>query len=420
MAASALLVFGCSRREDASGPSHRVTVKVACWGTPEELDIITRAVRQWEESHPAVEVKIEHTNYSDYVSKILTRIAGGTPPDIIFTEVDNFVNFYSKGALLDLSDMLKNDTNFRIEEFFPQVVARFMQDGKIYCIPRDTAPFACVFYNKDMFDEAGVAYPSDGWDWNEMLDKAKKLTKISRGVVQQYGFYAWAWQNFVYANGGALVDNVDSPMRCTLAEKSATDGLQFHADLVLRHRVSPSQNALKNSGMQVTQMFMSGKLAMFASGIWETPILRQAQNFSWDVAMFPKGPGGKRGFGTGGSGYCILKSSNHPQEAWEVVKALSGEYGQIRNAQAGLAQPANRVIAEGPEWAGSMEPPLNKGMLNEAVQYATYNPFHPKWREIADLYIHPQLDLVFAGAISAEKGMKKILPKIDKLLAETD
>ncbi len=396
----------------------KIPIKVACWGTPEELEIITSTIRAWETEHPNIEVKIEHTNYSDYVSKILTRIAGGTPPDVIFAEVDNFVNFYEKEALLPLSDFLREDTSFRITNYFPEVVKRFTQDGKIYCIPRDTAPFACVFYNKDLFDEAKVPYPKDNWNWNDLLKKAKVLTKIKKGVVQQYGFYAWAWQNFVYSNAGTLVDDVNHPTRCTLAEPRAVQGLQFYADLVLKHRVSPSQTALQNLGMQITQLFMGGKLAMFSSGIWETPILRQVKNFSWDVAMFPKGPHGKRGFGTGGSGYCILKTTKYPKQAWEVVKALSGEYGQIRFAEAGLAQPANHLIAEGPYWAGSSLPPANKKMLNEAVKYVTYNPFHPAWRKIADLYINPELDLVYSGKETPKQAMHKIVPKIDQLLGE--
>ncbi len=407
-------LWGCSRRELSRGD--RMPIKVACWGTPEELKIITHAIRSWERSHPSIEVKIEHTNYNDYVSKILTRIAGGTPPDVIFTEVDNFVNFYEKGALLSLTEILRKDPTFMIGNYFPEVIRRFTHGGNLYCIPRDTAPFACVFYNKDLFDEAGVVYPPDNWDWNELLVKAKALTKIKNGMVQQYGFYAWAWQNFVYSNGGSIVDDVDNPKRCTLADPKAVGGLQFYADLVLKHRVSPSQTAIQNLGMQITQMFMGGKLAMFASGIWETPTLRLIKNFRWDVAMFPCGPEGKRGYGTGGSGYCILKTTKYPAQAWEVVKALSGDYGQIRFAEAGLTQPANRLIAEGPFWAGSDLPPKNKKMLNEAVKYVTYNPFHRAWRRITDLLINPELDMVFNGSQSAQQAMKKIVPKIDQLL----
>lgn len=407
---------GCSSKSPHG--KDKTLIKVACWGTPEELRIITSAIENWQKDHPSIAVKIEHTNYGDYVSKILTRIAGGTPPDIVFTEVDIFANFYFKDAFMDLTPLMQDDPDFKIDDFFPEVVKRFTRNGKIYCIPRDTAPFACVFYNKDLFDEAGVPYPSDDWDWADMLERAQKLTKTENGRVTQYGFYTWAWQNFVFSNGGNLVDDVENPTRCTLDDPKALEGLQYHADLVLKHKVSPSQTALKNLGMQVVQMFMAGKLAMFASGVWETPTLRKITTFEWDVAMFPKGPSGIRGFGTGGSGYCIMKTCKNPQAAWEVVKALSGSYGQIRFADEGLAQPANKIIAEGPHWAQGDLPPKNKGMLNEAVKYVTYNPFHPNWRMALDLYLNPELDLMYTGEETPQQAMEKVLPKINKLLRE--
>lgn len=154
---------------------------------------------------------------------------------------------------------------------------------------------------------------------------------------------------------------------------------------------------------------------MFHSGIWETPVIRKVKDFDWDIAMFPKGPTGIRKFATGGTAYGILKTTKYPQEAWEVLKALSGDEGQIMLAEFGLAQPANRRIAEGEHWAGSTKPPLNKKMLNEAVKYVVYDPFHSKWREARDLYIYPEFDLMFNGLESPKDAVNKIVPKVNEL-----
>jgi len=407
------ILSGCTVK---TGGRDEKVIKVACWGTPEELDIIRKTLVAWEKVNPGIKIKLEPIVYQSYVNKILTRIAGGAAPDIIFTEVDIFADFCDKGAFLDLTSFIKEDDLFDINNYFPEVVDRFTVDGKIYCIPRDTAPFACVYYNKGLFDRYEVLYPNDDWDWNDLLEKAKALTISENGRVSQYGFFAWAWQNFIYSNGGSIVDNIKNPTRCTLDDPKAIEGLQFHADLVLKHNVSPSQTALTNLGAGASQLFMQQKLAMFSSGIWETPLFRKIKDFEWDVVMFPKGPNGKRGFGTGGSGYCILKTTKYPKEAWEVVKALSGDYGQIRFAEEGLAQPANKKIAYGPHWAGSDKLPLNKKMLNEAVSYVTYNPFHPKWRQIRDLLITPELDLMFTGDITAEVAVNRFIDKADKML----
>ncbi|OIO39043.1 MAG: hypothetical protein AUJ75_01880, partial [Candidatus Omnitrophica bacterium CG1_02_49_10] len=338
------IAFGCGGSEVSDG---KKIVKVAFWGSPVDIDIITNAItKEWQAEHPDIKVVFEHTPYSGYMSKLLTRIAGDTAPDIVAGEVNLFVNFYSKGVLLDLTPFVENDSEFGLEDFFPEVVGRFSRDKRIYGVPRDTAPFACVYYNRKLFDKAGLAYPADDWNWDEMLALAQALTKRDdKGRIIQYGFYGWAWQNFVYSNGGRLVNNIDKPTKTLIDSRRSTEGIQFFADLINKYEVAPTSVELTNMGMGVQQMFVTGRLAMFQSGIWETPALRKVDGLEWDVAMFPKGPSGNRGFGTGGTAYCVLKTTDYPDAAWEVIKALAGDSGQAALAEQGLAQPANRRIA---------------------------------------------------------------------------
>jgi len=414
--AFAMLATSCVPTEE----NNEKVIKVAFWGSPEEINIVKEATKEWQLAHPDLRIRFEHTPFSGYTSKILTRVAGGAAPDIIASEVNMFVNFAAKGVLEDLTPYIEKDAEFSMDDFFPEVVERFTVDGQVQAIPRDTAPFACVFYNKDLFDKFGVDYPTDDWTWDDMLEKAQALTvRDAANRVTQYGFYGWAWQNFVYGAGGGFVDNVDKPTRSVLNEEAAKVGLQFYTDLIVKHKVMPTPVALSNLGMGVDTMFSSGKLAMFLSGIWETPALR-TRSFRWDVAMFPKGPTGERRFGTGGTGYALLKSSKNKEAAWEVIKALTGPQGQAELARRGLAQPARRSVAESKAFAGGKEPPTNKGMLNKAVRFTVYEPFHLKWREIEAKIVSPELDLLFNGKESVDDAVKKIVPRIDALLASTE
>ncbi len=412
-----LLILSCAPRKK----SKKVTIKVAFWGAPEEIEIITDTVKKWQKKHPDINVELQHTKAgTEYISKILTQVAAGDAPDVIFTEVNVFVPMVSKGIFLDLTPFIKKDKDFNINDFFPEIVDRFTRNGKIYCIPRDIAPFACVYYNKKLFDEAGIEYPTDDWTFKDLVRIAKKLTKVDKsGRITQYGFYSWAWMNFVYSFGGRIVDNIENPTRCTLDEKPALDGLKFYVDLCHKYKVAPTPITFRNMDQQPIEIFMTGKLAMFNSGIWETPRLRTIKDFDWDVVMFPKGPV-KRAFGCGGSGYCILRTTKHPQQAWEVLKALAGKEGQIYLAQTGLAQPANRIIAESEFFAGSPLKPLNKKMLNTAVKYVIFEPFHPKWQEAQDVYLRDGLDMLFNGDITIEQFAKEIVPKINKLMFEEE
>ena len=414
------LAAGCGGKTSCgvSAKGSPVEIKVAFWGAPDEIRIMEGVIDEWQRSHPCTIVKLEHTPYRGYADKLLTRIAGRSSPDIICTEVDLFVTFQSKDVLLDLTPYIKKDTELNIKDFYPEIINRFTVGGKLYALPRDTAPYACVYYNKKLFDEAGVPYPKDDWDVFDMLEKAKKLTKTdSSDRVTQYGFYTWAWQNFVYAFGGSLVDNVNDPKRCTLDSKESLAGLSFYSDLINKYRVHPTSTAMTNLAMGVQGMFMTGRLAMFASGIWETPGLRKIDNFEWDVAMFPRGPNGRRAFGTGGSAYCILKDSKHPDEAFEVIKALSGRKGEECLADAGLAQPAIKDITLSEHWALNDNPPKNKKMLDEAMRYVVYEPFSARWREAKELYINPELDLLFNGKKTTEEAVKSFTGNADDLLA---
>lgn len=406
------VLTGCIVKKDKGVP-----IKVAYWGSPEEIQIITETMRKWEKKNPGFQVKLQHSKGgNDYISKILTQMASGDAPDIIFAEVNVFVPMYEKDVFLDLTPFINEDKNFNINDFFQPVVQRFTRDGKIYCVPRDTAPFACVYYNKKLFDEAGVPYLTDNWNFNDLIRISKKLTKRNaEGRILQYGFYSWAYMNFIYSYGGRLVDNIENPSKFVINEKQALKGLQFYVDLCNKYKVSPTPIAIMNLDQGPLDMFMAGKLAMFNSGIWETPRMRTIKDFDWDIVMFPKGPV-KRAFGTGGSGYCIAKTTRHPKEAWEVLKALAGDWGQEMLAKKGLAQPANKRIANGKYWAKSKEKPLNKKMLNKAVDYAVYEPFHPQWQEAQDKYLREALDKVFNNKITIEEFAKTVVPNVNKLM----
>jgi multiple sugar transport system substrate-binding protein len=410
-------LMGCGPMSSNDG---KTQIKVAFWGSPEEIDIITHSISDWQAANPNIKVVFEHTPYTGYDSKILTRIAGGAAPDIIASEVDYFVTFASKGVLEDLTPYAQADSSFANPDFFPRILNRFTVDGKLLAIPRDVAPFACVFYNKDLFDQAQLPYPNDDWTWDDLLRMARALTKKDEnGRTTQYGFYGWAWQNFVYGNGGALVDNVEKPTRTLIDDPKTTQGLQFYADLINLYKVMPTPVALANLGMGVDLMFASGRLAMFLSGIWETPGLRN-YNFNWDVAMFPKNTQGVRAFGSGGSGYAILKSSKNKKEAWEVIKALTSAKSQTQLATKGLAQPSRVSVAQGEVWTKDPAPPANKEMLNEAVKYIVFSPFHPRWREIEEKYLTPQLDLVFNGKKTAVEAAKVVAPQINSVLQSSE
>jgi multiple sugar transport system substrate-binding protein len=403
LAAIALVISftGCSLSN-----SNAVKIKVTYWGDNKEIKIIESIIEPWQKKHPDIKVILEHIPSNQYADKIITEIAGGTGPDVLFCEVNNFVNFYSKNIMMPLDDLLKQDTSFNISDFYPQLIDRFTRDGKLYVIPRDIAPFACVFYNKNLFQKEGVPYPQDNWTTDDLVKLGKQLTKANdQGMITQYGYYGWCWWNWLYTFGGGLVDNFRNPTKLVLNTVKSRRALKFNHDLMFVYGISPRPGATDQSG---GDLFMTGRLAMYGSGIWETPQYRTLTSFEWDVAMWPSSPEGTRGYGSGGSGYGIMSGTKHPKEAWEVIKALTGDDGQIRMALTGLAQPAKMSLARGKNWATDKGKPDNKKMLDAAVKYITFDPFDLAWPEVWNSIVSPNLDLYFRDQKSLDDSLQTI------------
>lgn len=405
------LMSGCRAPQDG-----KTRVRVIFWGAPEEVEIITNTIREWEKNHPDILVILEHATYNQYCEKILTQVAGDSGPDVIFTDITYFYTFQSHDMFLDLTPYVNQSKPPLTSRFFPEIMKPFTSDGKIYCIPRDIAPITCIYYNKGMFDEAGIPYPTDDWDWNKFLYTCRKLTVREGNNITRYGFFGVEWQNFVFSNGGRLVDNEDRPTRCALNSPEAREGLQFFHDLIYKEKVMPSPQQMAASGMSTVQYFINEKVAMYLTGIWETPQLRTLQEkareegkkFDWDIVQFPKGPDGTRGTRTGGSGYAILKTTKHPEASWEVVKALAGGGGQRELARTGLAQPADRMIAESEVWAGTTNIPSNRKTLNDAVRHVVFDPNHPKWSYFQMNVINREMELFLINRQDLDTTLKTI------------
>jgi len=397
-----------------------VPVSLAFWGSAEEIEIIKNTVEPWDKQRDDLYVQLQHVPIGGgtqrYVEKLLTQISGGSAPDVVFMEVNIFIDFLVKDVLVDLVPFIKNDKDFNINDFYPSLVDRFTYKGKIYIIPRDIAPFNCIYYNKSLFDEKGIPYPKNDWTWDDFIRIGKALTKKNeKGLIEQYGYQSWMWINFLYSAGGAFVDDIKNPTRCLLGIPGSREGLQFNHDLMWKYEIAPRPGAVDLGG---AEMFKTGRLAMYGSGIWDTPGFRNITAFDWDIVPFPKHP--KKGLKTGisGSGYGILKASKNYEKAWELVKCLAGDYGQSILGDTGLAQPARKSIAGGEHFAKDGKKPKNKAILLDSVKTGVYDPFYHGWNEINRKYISPELDLYFLNQQTLDETLKKIIPNVNKALKE--
>ena len=402
---------GCAKQ--TSG----VRIKISSWGDLQENQILVNMVAAFEKKNPTIKVDLQRIPFSEYVTKLLTQVAAGMAPDVIFVEVGNFTDLFLRDALESLNPFIQAD-QYNLSVYYPEVVDRFTVSGQTYVIPRDTAPICVIYYNKKAFDEAKIPYPTDDWDWAQFLAVCQKLVKKdAAGKVTRWAFIDdWTMIDpWIYSAGARWVDDVKKPTKWTLADDNRfVQGIQFRANLMHKWKVMPAPSSLTSmGGMGSSDLFMNGTVAMFLSGIWKTPRFREIKNFDWDIVMFPRGNTGVRAFSTGGSGYGILKSSKHKKESWALVKYISGEEGAKQLAATGLAQPAIMSVAQSALFLDGQKP-LNKKMLLDAVRYVKYPPMAKNAAEIANGIVVPQLDRFWSGTATAEQAAAALKPLLSR------
>jgi ABC-type glycerol-3-phosphate transport system substrate-binding protein len=414
VATGAILAGGCGK----SGGDG--AVRVANFMTdPVLIKILTETAAQAEKENPGLKIRVESIPYSNYQEKVLTQVTAGNAPDVVFVEVNNFVSLHSRDVFEDLTPYVQRD-GLSLKDYYPGLVARFSRDGKLYALPQDTAPTGLIYYNQKAFREAGLPEPKEDWSWPEpFLSICKRLVKKdAAGRVTRFAYseaYPIQIHNFAWSNGADWVDDASAPTRLTVDTPAFLEAARFRFDLIHRHRVAPDPTQLMsfNAAAGVEHLFSHGQIAMISSGIWHTPQLLENKDLEFDVVPFPRGPKGLRGWGTGGSGYAISRSSKRKDEAWKVIRALLSESSVRRMAATGFMQPALIPVAESDVFLKAPGPSRKKVLL-KMPQYAHYEPFDPDWGEIYYGTINPALDPVWLGEKQPEPVLRDVAQRVNR------
>ncbi|TAK20486.1 MAG: extracellular solute-binding protein [Chloroflexota bacterium] len=276
--------------------------------------------------------------------KVITLIAGGTPPDlfILYQEIVPVNAAVERKLVHAIDDYIKVD-KYDIESFLPQAVELNRWEGKLWALPRDYGN-QNVYYNIDLFEKAKVPLPPTDWEdktwtFEKYLETARALTLQEGGKTTQWGVLvnrAWRpWATFVYSNGGVVVnrDGRGVATDVALTQPAAVESLQFMQDLIYKHKVAPTPDADADMGMQ--NFFGTGKVAMVIDNPTSASAYRRFDKMNWDVAPIPVGKGGKRGTGGGGIAWAITGASKNPDQAWKFLKHITSEKAQLQEVAVG-------------------------------------------------------------------------------------
>jgi multiple sugar transport system substrate-binding protein len=312
-----------------------------------ERDLYQSFVDDFMASQSEITVDLSFEAWEDYMTRLPTLFAGGEVPDVIHQHMSIVQDYGARGALEDLTPYMERDSISR-EDYIEALFEAFTSDVGLLAIPKDSAAWG-IYYNKTMFDEAGVDYPTDDWTFDQFRELAKALTIDEAGVrgnedgfspegtMQQYGF-SWVdpapvtsenVRGFVRGRGG---DWYNEEMSETLInEQPAIDHFRMFHEMRCIDGSAPSDAAAAGLG----DVFRTGTSAMQVGFHNLDFFLREDQvDFEWDVTFMPAGEGGQF-VPVGASGWAIPSGAANKDAAWELIKHLISPEVQTQIGQNG-------------------------------------------------------------------------------------
>ena len=375
---------------------------------PDHTEELNNMIALFEESHPGITVEVETAPFDEYFTKLQALIAGGEAPDVFELNYENFVSYAARDVLLDLAPLAAADATFDADVFYPRATEAFSYNGGQFAYPA-TFSTVVLFYNKDLFDQAGIAYPQPNWTWREAVAAAEALTDADAGVwglfspTQFWEFYKKAEQNNCHFFSEDMSEVlIDSP------ECVAT--LQTMVNFVDEDGVMPSD--VEMAGVSDGDMFANGQLGMAVTGIWMFSAFADAP-FDWDIQVEPgMEQQATHFFANGVSAYAETPNS---EAAWEWIKffTASPEMAQIR-IDAGWELPAlsNPELVQG---YLDQSQPENRAAVFESLEYAIVPPVIERQNEMQDV-VNQLLDQVKLGQLTPEEALSQAKIQMEELL----
>jgi multiple sugar transport system substrate-binding protein len=404
----------------SSSMDGKVKLKLLANPPPGYGEKFEESLRLFEKTHPNIKVKLIKAPGNYYV-KVQTMMVGETCADVVAFTGKRLNAFKIKGMLLNMMPFVKRD-NYDLKDYFTVGLddAQANKD-ELYYLPREGSG-TVLFYNKDIFDRAGLKYPDENWTWKDFQDAAIKLTQDTDGDgrMDQVGCslgYWWAGLlPWIWANGGELVNKDKSC--CLLNSPEAVEAMAFTIDLERKHHVTAKAlGGAESAGMY--ENFASGRIAMMVYLAYGLPSLMEAcknSDIRWGLALPPKGKVG-RPIRYTSSGWVIWSGSKHPNEAWELVKFLNSNPVMKDFCFDNHYVPARKSLGESKEYLSRSETPYDEKILIESLNQSRPLDNIYALRSISSDFLI-SIDKARLGLSDLQEEMDKVTEKADKALKE--
>ncbi|MDC3417523.1 ABC transporter substrate-binding protein [Aquibacillus salsiterrae] len=400
------LLTACSN--SSSGGGEKKTLDVALWDE-NASEAVDASIETFKETHPNVKVNVTYTPWSDYWTKLKTSLGGGSGPDVFWMNGPNFYQYSTQGLIKNLEPFISNDSNFEKEKYFPAVVDLYSLEGELYAAPYFVDAVG-LFYNKDLFDAAGVDYPDESWTWEDIETVGAKLTDPDNGtygyaahtVANQQGYY-----NLIHQAGGYVIS--DDKRSSGFNTPEAKEAFTFLKDLIDKG-ISPSTQSQIET--EPRQLFMSNKLAMLPSINVNAAEFQDELGDALGVAPLPAGK--EEATIVHGIGWAMNEATEDDELAWELIKSLANEDGNRVIAESGFSIPAIKSISD--VWLKSL-PGLDLQIFIDAQDNGVAYPVSKRTAEWQDVETK-EIQSAFLGQQTIDEALEKVGTKMDEILKE--
>ena len=399
----------CGSGGDQGSGDGPVELSYAIWNQ-DQAPALEELIADFEKANQGVEVSLQVTPFDQYFTKIQTGIRGDAGPDVFWLNAPNMPLYASEGAVMSLSDQLEGG-EVDLGNYPEQLVELYTLEDEVYAVPRDIDTIG-LWYNKQLFDEAGVEYPDESWTWEDVQEAARTITEKVKGV---HGIASWltnqqGYYNTIAQAGGHVVS--EDGTESGFDDPGSIEGLRFWTEMI-EEGSSPTHQAMTDTEPKV--MFQSGKVAMFYGGSWQAVSLAETPKLgsSFDVARLPSGPESNTSI-IHGLGNAINAGTDHPDEAWEFVEYLSSEEVATTMAESGIVVPAFEGTSQA--WVDAF-PDYDLQIFLDAVENATAYPVTSntaEWQLLETEYLPP----AWTGERPVDEAAQDLAGAMDAVLAD--
>ncbi len=370
-------------------------------GAGAQEETLKKMIAVFEEKNPDIKVDLQITGFDDYFTKLATTVGGGNAPDVFEMNMENYLAYMLRGACADLTGLINNDN------YSAGTLEAVSSDGKLYAVPMSFS--TCVLiYNKALFDQAGIAYPTNDWTWADAQTAAEAIKALGDDI---WGYYQPITYNEFYksvkSNGGSLLNADYTAFTANSPENVAV------LDAMLKrvrgeNHVQPTAEEMAGRGDW--DLFTEGKLGMIITGIWAFPTYTEKCTFDWDIVVEP-------GFATKSTFFfanvnCVSPSSEKKEAAAKFADAMGSDPDIVQlRLDASWELP---TIADQSKLTQYLEvtPPANRAAVFDSMDYAAAPPALKESGAASEI-INNVLSTLEMNDISAQDALDDIQSQLE-------